>query len=365
MRKVIVVDWLDTYGGAERVIKSLYSIFSFDKCYTLINIMSKNNQNKIFSKHPAIIKETTLKHCGSKFRWFFILFHFLIDKIKIDQSADIIISSSHSVAKGVKKSRKNQLHISYFQARNFKYIWADYKLYFGKFSFLVLPIIKLLRRADIHQSRNPDYIISNSNYVKEWVKDTYNRDSEVIYPGVDLSKFNLKTEKKEFYVTVGRLEPYKRFDLIVDAFNETGKKLIIIGDGSQLKQLNKRAKHNIEFRGFLESEEVFNYISEAKGFVHAGIEDFGIAPIEAQACGTPVIGYNKGGLKETVIHNKTGILFEQQSYDSIIEALVEFEKVRFNYKEVREHALKFSSERFEEEFKTKVEKLYINWKEQS
>ena len=119
MRKVIIVDWLDTYGGAERVIKSFYSIFSFDKCYTLINTMSKNNQNKIFSKRPVIIKETILKYCGSKFRWFFILFHFLIDKIKIDQSADIIISSSHSVAKGVKKKKKESDACLVFPSKEF------------------------------------------------------------------------------------------------------------------------------------------------------------------------------------------------------------------------------------------------------
>lgn len=363
MKKIIVIDWLDTYGGAERVIRSLCLIFSFDKCYTLTNIMSRDNQEKIFSKKDIEIEQTYLKYFKSKFRWVFVLFHFLINRIKIDKSADLIISSSHSVAKGINKSRSNQMHVSYFQARNFKYIWSDYKLYFGKLSFLLYPFFSILRKVDIYQAQKPDYIISNSNYVKDWVKKTYNRDSQVIYPPVDLSNFSLDTEKSDFYVTVGRLEPYKRFDLIVSAFNKIGAKLIIIGDGSQFQELQKAGNRNIEFLGFLKSEEIYKYVSKAKGFIHAGIEDFGIAPIEAQACGTPVIGYNKGGLRETVIHSKTGFLFEEQSSDSIINAIKEFNKIVFNFDVIRENSLRFSEERFETEFKSKVDTLYSNWKE--
>jgi glycosyltransferase involved in cell wall biosynthesis len=325
--------------------------------------MSESNQEKIFFEGNTNIQETQLKYLKSKFRWAFITFHFLINRIKIDKNIDLIISSSHSIAKGVNKSSINQLHVSYFQARNFKYIWSDYNLYFGNLGgFLLFPIIYMLRKIDIYQAQKPDFIISNSYYVKNWVKKTYNRDSTVIYPPVDLSSFNIETKKMDYYVTVGRLEPYKRFDLIIKAFNKTGNKLIVIGDGSQFKELKKLGKENIEFLGFLESREVFKHISKAKGFIHAGIEDFGIAPIAAQACGTPVIGYNRGGLKETVIHSKTGFLFDEQTSDSIINALKEFEKIAFNFEDIRKNSLRFSEKRFEAEFEKEIFKLYNNWK---
>lgn len=357
MKKALIVDWFDKYGGAERVIGNLEKAFSFDITYTLINIMLPEYFIKIFPKETSIIKETWLKKLKKNFRLLFFTFHYFIRSIKIDKDVSIIISSSHAVAKGVKKSNPNQLHISYFQARNFNYIWSDLELYFGKLRFFAYPLIAILRKIDVSHSVNPDFIISNSLFVKRWVKEKYNRESDVIYPPVDLSKFSLETQKEEYYVAVGRLVYVKRFDIAIKAFNGLNKKLIIIGDGDQSEIFKKMASDNIVFKGFLDSEEVAHYVQKAKGFIQTGVEGFGIASIEAQACGTPVIAFGKGGVLETVIDNQTGIFFNEQTAESLKDAITIFEKKTFEPSKVRQNALQFSSERFEKEMK-----LYVDTK---
>ena len=360
---VLVVDWLDKYGGAERVLTSLNNVFKFCSCYTLINVMSKKDIRKIVPDDTNInIHQTILKYTGKKFRAFLFFFPRLMNTLHVDEDVDVIISSSHAVAKAINKTNNKQLHISYFQARNLKYIWCDYKLYFKWGSKILFPIIKELRKRDIADAQKPDYIISNSYFVKDWVKKIYNRDSIVIYPPVDLSLFSLNEAKNDYYVTVGRIEPYKRFDIVIDAFNKIeDKKLIVIGDGSQLKELKKKANANITFLGFLESNEVYDNIKNAKGFIHAGIEDFGIAPIEAQACGTPIIAYGAGGVLETVIEGETGVFFRDLSSSGLINAINECEIIDFDYSLIRKNALRFSLERFENDIEHFVKEKYSNY----
>ncbi len=347
MKKALVVDWLDKYGGAERVISSLQNAFQFDDCYTLTNVMQENDLKKIFPNKIIPVHDTSARYFGAKFRALLPVFQGLIKGLKVNPETDLIISSSHAVAKGVQKSSEHQVHISYFQARNLKYIWDDAALYFGKAHSLVSPLLKQMRKADVNAAQRPDYIISNSKFVQSWVKNTYGRDSEVIYPPVDLANFDLTIDKEDYYVAVGRIEPYKRFDVVVKAFNATGKKLVIVGDGSQLTELKKIAKSNISFTGFVEAAEVYKQISSARGFVHAGIEDFGIAPIEAQACGTPVIAYGYGGVLETIVENKTGIFFSELSPESLEESIQKFETLLFNPNLIRENAERFSIAQFE------------------
>lgn len=358
MRKnAIVVDWLDKYGGAERVIAKFVEIFKFQEIYTLTNVMNKEDISKI-NKNNASIRDTILRVTGKRFRWFYVFFFYLIGKIKINPEVDYFISSSHSVAKGVKKSRPDQIHISYFQARNSNYIWDEVDLYFGKFKYLFYPLIHLLRKIDVSQSSRPDYIISNSKFVQKWVREVYNRESEVIYPPVDFSKFHLTYEKEDYYVAVGRLASIKRFDIIINVFNSNNKKLYIIGDGEQANHLKSLAtSSNIIFTGFLETSKVNKYISKSKGFIQLGIEGFGIAALEAQACGTPVIAYGEGGSLETIEPNKTGILFYNQNEESLLKAIDDFEKLEFDKEYLRSHALKFSEENFEVKIKKYVKDI--------
>lgn len=365
MKRILVVDWLDKFGGAERVIASLQSVFRFRSIYGLVNIMSSKDQKKIFGIDEVVIKTTSLQQFKNMFRLFFFSFHYYIKKLKLDESANTIVSSSHAVAKGVQKKHNQQLHISYFQARNFKYIWEDASLYFGSFLFVVRPLLNYLKKVDFKQAQNPDYIVSNSEFVRQWVLDKYQRNSVVIYPPVDLEEFPFVDKKEDYYVAVGRIVTYKRFDLIVDAFNTIDKKLIIVGDGPELKNLKKKANANIHFTGFLDSKEVHKYISSAKAFIHIGIEDFGIAPIEAQSCGTPVIAYKAGGIIETVLDQKTGVLFDHQTIDSLKNALIDFESKSWNHHEIHQQAQKFSKNRFETEIETYIEECERNFFKQA
>lgn len=358
MKKALVVDWLDKYGGAERVIASLENVFSFEKTYTLVNVMKENDLIKIYKNKKRDIIETPIRFLRNNFRFLFFIFHYSINKMVVDKDISIIISSSHAVAKGIRKSSKEQLHISYFQARNFNYIWDDSKLFFGNFRFLFEPIFSILRRMDVKQAQNPDVIVANSNFVKQWIKEKYNREATIIYPPVDLSNFFLVEEKENYYVSVGRIVSVKRFDILIEAFKDLDFKLIIIGNGDNYEALKKRASSNVLFTGFLESNQVNEYISKAKGFIQVGVEGFGIAPVEAQACGTPVIAFGKGGVLETVINGKTGVFFKEQTADSLKEAINLFETLKFNPKEIREHALQFSKERFESEIKAFVDEKY-------
>ncbi|EHO15486.1 glycosyltransferase [Myroides odoratimimus] len=348
MKKALVVDWYDKYGGAERVVAILNKEYSFDETYTMVNVMSENDLNKIYTLQNRKIITSSLQIFGKFFRVLFPLFPFFIRKLKVDSDIEMIISSSHCVAKGIRKSRKEQVHFSYFQARNFKYIWEEAALYFGVFTPLFTPLFRFLQKQDYKQAQLPDYIIVNSKFVQQWVKKNYNRDSIVIYPPVNTEKFNLCIDKEDYYVTVGRLVEYKRFDVIVKAFKDNGKRLVIIGDGSMKKKLETIAidSQNIEFKGFLESEDVYKYISRAKGFIHAGVEDFGIAPLEAQACGTPVIAYGQGGVLETVIDGVTGVLFEEQTEVSLNKAIQFFERIEFDLNLVRQNAMRFSENNF-------------------
>jgi glycosyltransferase involved in cell wall biosynthesis len=347
MKKVIVIDWLDKYGGSERVIRYLDQILNFDTYHTLINIMDKNDIEKITNSKPRTIIDTKLKVFGSKFRLLYFSFFSLIKQIKIDSNVEVIISSSHCVAKGIKKTNPNQIHISYFQARNNNYIWDEADLYLGKFKPLFMPLLKVLRKWDVKQAQGPDVIIANSIFVQNWVKNTYKRDSFLVYPPVDFSTFNFSDKKDDYYVAVGRLVQIKKFDIVIKAFNQNKKKLYIIGDGVELAYLKSiTTNENIVFLGFLESGQINEYLKHAKGFIQMGIEGFGIAPVESQYCGTPVLAYAEGAVLETVIDKKTGIFFNEQDPDILNKAITDFEKINFDYHYIHGHAKQFSIENF-------------------
>jgi len=365
MKKILVVDWLDKYGGAERVLTVLNKQFHFDKCFTLINIMSISDLKKVFINKKIQIIESRLRFMKSSFRYLFFLFPFFISRFKCHYDNALIISSSFSIAKGFKK-QKNQLHICYYQARNQRYIWDNENIYFTRWQKIILaPLLYLLRKIDINHSKRPDFIIANSSFVKNWIKKNYNIDSSVIYPPVDTELFKLQKNKEDYFITTARLEPYKRVDLLVKAFNQTQETLYIVGDGSMKKKLIKIANHNIKFFDFIEPKEVMKLVSKAKAFLHAGIEDFGIAPVEAQSCGTPVIAYNKGGVSETVVHEKTGILFDSQSTNAILNALRRFKEIEFDYRFISLHASQYSEKNFANNIKRFTESIINNRKEKN
>lgn len=362
MKIALIHDWLDKYGGAERVVTSMNDFIDFDYYFAYADIMSDVDKLKMFnSKTPEVLTSRLLKLLGKNFRYalpFFPIVSKLFNKQFTNLPVDWIISSSWCLSKGFRIN--DEKHISYIQARNFKYIWDEYDNYFkGILGVIFLPLRKYLQSFDKRTAQNPDYIIANSKYVQDWIEEHYNRKSVVIYPPVAVDHFNLRTTKiqdSDYYVTVGRLVQYKRFDLLIKAFINLNKKLIIIGDGSEKSKLEKLSKgnENIIFKGFLNSNEINHYISNAKAFVFSSLEDFGIAPVEAQACGTPVIAYGRGGTLETVLENKTGVFFYSQNVQEIEEAVKKFENKIFNFNPIliREHSRKFSAEVFKMKFKS-------------
>jgi len=356
LKKVLVVDWLDKYGGAERVITALQKAVDFEQVYTLVNVMQPDDLKKI-SQAPLKVTTTYLNRFGNAFRALFFLMHHAIETIKIPKEVNLIVSSSHAVAKGVKKSAAHQVHISYFQARNFKYIWDDQALYFGRALTFLKPLIRFLQKKDIQQAQAPDYIIVNSNYVKKWVEEKYKRTAEVIYPPVNLEAFPLQLHKEDYYVAVGRLVAYKHFDVIVKAFAQSGKKLVVVGDGAQMESLKALSTANITFTGFVPEQKVYEYISKAKAFIHAGIEDFGIAAVEAQSCGTPVITFEEGGMLETIIPNKTGLFFKKQTPEVLNQCITQFEECTFDYALIHKHAQQFSEVQFHDKMQQYISEV--------
>jgi glycosyltransferase involved in cell wall biosynthesis len=271
---------------------------------------------------------------------------------------DLIISSSWAVAKGVKTTKK-QLHICYCHTP-VRYAWDLYDEYTSSLGtlkkLLVVWTLKRLKKWDIETLKSVNYFVANSHYVKERIKKTYGRDAKVIYPPVDIVKFTCKMEKENFYLCASRLVPYKKTKLIVEAFNTMPtKKLVVIGSGEEYDEIKKIAKNNITVLGYQKDDVLIEMMQRAKAFVYAAVEDFGIVPIEAMACGTPVIALNEGGTKETVIDGVNGLHFNKQSVDEICNAVEIFEAMTFDVHKVRESSLKYAN--FKNDFKCFVDNV--------
>lgn len=282
---------------------------------------------------------------------------------------DLVISNSHCVAKGV-ITGPNQLHISYVHSP-IRYAWdlqqqylEEANLQYGLEGWIAKIILHYMRLWDNRTANNVDYFISNSKYIAKRIQKCYRRTAEVIYPPVAVHDFTLCLQKEDYYLTASRMVPYKKIDLIVEAFSKMpDKKLVVIGDGPQFEKVKSKAKNfeNIVLLGYQPFEVLKEKMQKAKAFVFAAEEDFGIVPVEAQACGTPVIAYGKGGALETVINydkeNPTGIFFKEQTADSIVNAVKIFEKniTLFKPENCRKNAERFSEARFRNEFKQFME----------
>jgi len=345
MRVAIVHDWLVVDGGAEKVLRAILDIYPNADIFSLVDFLNDRDRSAILdgkSVKTSFLQK--LPFAKKHFRNYLPLFPKAIESFDLSDY-DIIISSSWAVAKGVKKSN-NQIHISYCHTP-IRYAWDLYNEYTSNLKypkkFLVQKTLKYIKKWDIETINRVDYFIANSKFVKERIKRIYNRDSIVIYPPVDIDSFKLHRDKKDFYLTASRLVPYKKTRLIVEAFNlMPNKKLIVIGDGEEYNYIKSIAKSNIEVLGYQDREKMISYMQQAKAFIYAAIEDFGIVPIEAMACGTPVIALDDGGTKETVIDKVTGVHFAYQTKESIIEAIDKFQEVKFNYHNIREHSIKYT-----------------------
>ncbi|KAF2511331.1 glycosyltransferase [Flavobacterium foetidum] len=366
MKKALISDWYYVNGGAEKVIHSINSIWNDFDHFALIDFLSDEDRNFILNGKKAktsfIQKLPTVKRNHRKFLQ---LFPIAIEQFDL-RDYDLIISSSSAVAKGI-RTNKNQLHICYCHSP-MRYAWdlkeqylKDAGLDKGLKGLYAKSVLNKIKKWDLSNSENVDFFIANSNHIAKRIKKTYNKEATVIYPPVDVDFFSLEEIKEDYYFTASRMVTYKKIQLIIEAFNELpNKKLIVAGEGPEFEKLQKTAKSNIEFVGFVENEKLKNLMQKAKAFVFAAEEDFGIIPVEAQACGTPVIALAKGGTLETVLENETGVFFKEQTAKKIEEAIVDFETKKFDPKVIRKHAVLFSKQRFEKEIKEFVDSKFKN-----
>ncbi len=363
LKTAIVHEWLVNYAGSEKVVESLTNIYPEADIYTLVDFLD-DDLRKIILKgkraRTSFIQE--LPFAKKQFRKYLPLFPKAIESFNLSKY-NLIISSSHSVAKGV-KTKKDQLHICYCHTP-MRYAWdeADYylseaKLNTGIRGAAAKIALNYLRKWDLKSANNVNYFIANSNHIAKKIKRIYNRDADVIYPPVDVQNFSLVNEKEDFYLTASRLVPYKRIDLIVDAFAKMlDKKLVVIGSGPEKEKILAKATPNIDVIGYQDFESLRDYMQKAKAFVFAAEEDFGIIVVEAMSCGTPVIAGNYGGTAESVIDGVTGILFKKQSVDSIVDAVKKFDVIShsIDYNAIRNQAEKFSRSNFETNIKNYVQ----------
>ncbi len=362
-KKIALVHyWLTGMRGGEKVVQSICNIFPDIDIFTLV--YDKEKISDIINNHritTSFIQK--LPFAKRKYQNYLPFMPVAVEQFDLSDY-DLVISSESGIAKGV-LTRPETCHICYCHSP-MRYLWNMYFDYMKneKMGSLKKNFIKwyfnYLRVWDLASASRVDYFVSNSHNVRKRIKKYYRRDAEVIYPPVDIENFKPVRDKKDYYLIVSQLVSYKRIDLAVEVFNELGLELIIIGEGPEQKKLKKRAKPNIKFLGWVDNSELSKYYSEARAFIFPGEEDFGITPVEAQASGTPVIGYGRGGICETVIDGETGILFNNQDSGSLIEAIKNFESsnIGFNQEKILQNSRKFSKDEFEKRFKDFAEEKY-------
>lgn len=370
MKVAIVQEWLVTVGGSDKVVKAILDVFPDADIYTLVAKKEVCDELGIpWEKvHTSFIQKMPLGK--KKHRAYLPLFPFAIEQFDL-RGYDVVISSSHCVAKGV-LTKADQLHICYCHSP-IRYCWDMYNEYLeeshldkGIKSWLVRLMLHPIRQFDAIAGNRVDYYISNSDYVGQRIRKTYRRKATTIHPNIDISNFELCNDKKEYYLASSRLVAYKKIDTIIEAFNQMpDKKLVVIGSGPNLEAYRKLAKDNVTVMGYQPFDVLKDKMQHAKAFVFAADEDFGMIPIEAQSCGTPVIAYGHGGSLETVNGGKTGLFFNEQTSEAIVEAVNKFEAMGlqpFAPVDCRQWAEGFSEERFKKEIKEFVEEKYEEFK---
>jgi len=368
MRVALVHDWFTVYAGAERVVEQILRVFPQADVYALVDFLKEEERGFLQGKRAQVSFIQRLPKARQGYRIYLPLMPLAIEQFDL-RGYDLLISSSHAVAKGV-ITGPDQLHICYCHSP-IRYAWDLQHQYLkesglerGMKSWIARALLHYLRLWDSRTANGVDLFIANSRYIARRILKVYRRQAEVIYPPVDVEAFTLWQDKEDFYLAASRMVPYKRMDLIVEAFAQMpNKKLVVIGDGPEMPKVRAKAGPNVTLLGYQPFEVLRDYMQRAKAFVFAAEEDFGIAPVEAQACGTPVIAFGKGGAAETVVAGETGIFFQDQNVPSLIKAIEEFEKLRFDPLRVRKNAERFSSERFRREFAALIEREWIRFKE--
>ncbi|MEM9663737.1 MAG: glycosyltransferase family 4 protein [Bacteroidota bacterium] len=364
----MVHDWLPVYGGAERVLEQMLQVVPSASLFSLIEFLEDEQRAFLNGRPVATSFMQRLPWARKAYRYYLPLAPLAIEQFDL-RAYDVVVSSSYVVAKGVLTTAE-QLHVSYVHSP-VRYAWDLYFQYLkdgqaerGLKGLIARLVLHYLRLFDASSASRVDVFVANSKYVARRIWKTYRREAEVIYPPVDTDAFSLYEHKEDYYLTLSRLVPYKRIDLIVEAFSQMpDKTLVVIGDGPEAARLRDLAGPNIIFKGYQSQEVVHDHMQRARAFVFAAHEDFGIVPVEAQACGTPVIAYGRGGARETVLDGETGLFFHEQSADALQDAVQRFEAQRGAWEpgRIRDHALSFSVDRFRSAFAALLEREYASF----
>ena len=375
MKKIkvaIVHEWFIDYSGSERVVEKMIDCFPDADLFSLVDFLPMNKRGFIKNKSVTTSFIQKLPFSRKKFRSYLPLFPLAVEQFNLT-AYELIISSSHSVAKGV-ITGPNQLHICMCYSP-IRYAWDLQHQYLNESGlqdsvrgWIIKWALHKIRIWDVRTANGVDSFIAISKFISSRIYKTYRRASTVIYPPVDTENFSFHKLKEDFYFTSSRMAPYKRLPMIVEAFSRmSDKKLIVIGDGPDFEKCKSLAGKNITLMGWQPFSILKDNMQKAKAFIFAAEEDFGISPLEAQACGTPVIAYAKGAALETIrgldAINPTGVFFRDQTIDGIIAAVTEFElnNSKISPESCRENALRFSPEVFEHNFYNFVENEIIKF----
>lgn len=359
MKVAIVCDWLTGIGGAEKVVLELHKMFPDAPIYT-----SQYDPTKIDWFKDADVRTTWLQRLPARLKKFLPVLRAVAFSSLDLSEYDLIISSSGAEAKGIKKLSGDSLHICYMHAPT-HYYWSRYTEYlknpgFGIFNPLARTGLKILvwpmRKWDYKAAQRPDILIANSTHTQSEIKKYYNRDSTVIHPPVDIDKnkqtvsHDIPSTKRNGFIIVARQTPYKKVDLAIKACSELELPLKVIGDGPEHQRLKAIAGPTIQFFSETTGTELVGYLMSAEAFIFPGLDDFGIAPVEAMAAGTPVIAYKAGGALDYVVEGKTGVFFNEQSVESLKKALLSFNSNSFDHQQISIHAQQFSTNQFHQKF---------------
>ena len=371
MRTAIVHDWLPVYAGAERVLEQMIHVLPEADLFSLIEFLPDDQKAFLQGKPVTTSFIQRMPFARRKYRYYLPFAPLAVEQFDLS-GYDVVVSSSYVVAKGALTSWK-QLHISYVHSP-IRYAWDLYWQYLreagltrGLRSTFAKLILHYLRLFDATSASRVDVFVANSQHVARRIWKIYRRRATVLYPPVDTEAFTLQPHKEDFYLTVSRLVPYKKVGLIVEAFTQMpDKKLIVIGDGPDFKKIGERAGRNVTMMGHQPAAVLKQHLEHARAFVFAAEEDFGIAPVEAQACGTPVIAYGAGGSRETVVEGETGLFFDEQTTACLKAAVNRFEAgaYPFDPARVRHHAERFSKVRFQRAFSALIEQSWNRFQEE-
>ncbi len=356
MRVALIHDWLTGLRGGEKVLEVLCELYPAATLFTLVHIPDSTSPT-IESLPLRTAFTQRLPGVSKHYRWYLPLYPWAIESLDF-REYDLLISSSHCVAKGAIPSPE-ALHICYCHTP-MRYIWDRFSDYFGKglkSRFLYGPFAHFLRKWDVASAERVHHFIANSQYVAERIRNYYGREPDaVIHPPVDTDFFVPSDDgPDDYYLVVSALAPYKRLDVAIDCFKQRSETLLIVGTGPEEENLRARAGKTVKFLGRVDDEELRRLYQHARATLLPGVEDFGIVPLESQACGRPVIALGEGGAMETVKEGKTGVFFREPSPNALSSAIDKISSLRFNESDLRDWACRFSRERFKSNIKDFIE----------